>query len=135
MNLTLRHSREATKHQHHPGGSGLRQSLGEDGRSGRARKGASKGSVQGFRGETPRKGLVAYAQGQSQRGIPAARMAGEKMKQEGEGWDHRLVSPGLRDHRWDLGHEQHTPLAGSVCRAAKIHMSISLGKIYGLLDL
>lgn len=90
----------------------------------RARKGVSKGSVQDFGGETPRMGLVVSAQqnGQSQSGIPAASMAGEMMKQEGEGWDQGLVSPGLRGHSWDLGHEQHTA-ASSVCKAAKIQMS------------
>jgi len=63
-------SREAAKHQHHPGRSGLGQRLGGDGRTRRAGKGASKGSVQGFGGESLRKeagGLCTAKRAESER--------------------------------------------------------------------
>lgn len=63
-------SLDAAKHQHHPGGRELRQHLGGDGRTKRAGKGASEGSVQGFGGETPRKeagGLCTAKRAESER--------------------------------------------------------------------
>lgn len=61
-------------------------------------------------GKHPARRLVVSSgqEGQSQAGIPAAGMAGGKMKQEGGRWDQRFVCSGFRGHSWDLGHE-HPP--------------------------
>jgi len=54
-----------------------------------------RGLCRALEGNHSGRRLVVSAQqkGQSQRGIPAARMPAEKVMQEEEGWDQRLVSP------------------------------------------
>lgn len=44
-------------------------------------------------------GVSAQQKGETKRGIPAARVAGKKVKHEGEGWNQRLALPALRSQQ------------------------------------